>query len=185
VINSGMASGMLLWIDRKNGMFEQILMGPFTRTQYIASLIISTIFAGLVSAGVVFVLALPVIAGATLTLAGFVYAGLTIVLGSLFFGSLAIILSIRVKSSESFQLLINFLFFLLVFTSSVFYPVEKAPSVIQVVSLINPLTYIVDIFRIGMFGLITPLFTLELIVLIAESFGMFALAIVMFRRLKV
>ncbi len=38
VINGGTNAGTQLWFDRKNGMFEQILMGPFTRAQYILSI---------------------------------------------------------------------------------------------------------------------------------------------------
>src|SRR5439155_26946980 len=34
VINGGTNARTQLWFDRKNGMFEQLLMGPFTRPQY-------------------------------------------------------------------------------------------------------------------------------------------------------
>ncbi len=185
VINSGMTAGQLLWFDRKHGMFEQILVGPFTRPQYIASMILSTILIGLFSGGLVFALALPVLASAGLTPAGFVFAGLDLVLGSLFFGSLAIVLSIRLKSSETFQVVSTFIFFVFLFTSSVFYPVEKVPVAIQVVSFLNPLTYVADIFRAGLLGLVTPLFAFKLIVLVGESLGMFLLAVLVFRRVKV
>src|SRR5207244_10841148 len=47
VINAGTNAGTQLWFDRKNGMFEQILMGPFTRAQYILSIILATLIIGI------------------------------------------------------------------------------------------------------------------------------------------
>lgn len=184
VINSGMTAGQLLWFDRKHGMFEQILIGPFTRPQYIASMIISTIFISLISAGLALAFAMPVLLSATLTPTGFLFAGIDLVLGSLFFGSLAIVLSVKLRSSESFQILSTFIFFVFLFTSSVFYPVEKVPLAIQIVSLVNPLTYVADIFRAGLLGIVTSLFIFKLVALVVESIVMFILAIIMFRRIK-
>lgn len=184
VVNSGTTAGQLLWFDRKHGMFEQILMGPFTRGQYLASMVISTVLIGLVSAGFVLLIAVPVLAGTTVTLVGFVYAGLDLALGSLFFGSLALALSVRLRSSEAFQVVSTFIFFIVLFTSSVFYPAETAPLPIQVVSLANPLTYVTDILRAGLLGLVTPLFAFEFVALVGASAAMFALAVRMFRNVR-
>jgi len=184
VVNSGTTAGQLLWFDRKYGMFEQILMGPFTRAQYIASIILSTVLVSLLSAGIALAFALPVLAGGTLTPAGFVIAGIDLILGSLFFGSLAIVFSVRLRSSEAFQVLSSFIFFVFLFTSSVFYPVDRVPPAIQVVSLVNPLTYVADIFRAGLLGLVPSLFVFMLVALIVESFAMFSVAVLMFRRIR-
>ncbi|MGH9922623.1 MAG: ABC transporter permease, partial [Nitrososphaerales archaeon] len=32
VMNSSLIAGTMIWTDRRNGMFEQILVGPFTRS---------------------------------------------------------------------------------------------------------------------------------------------------------
>jgi ABC-2 type transport system permease protein len=184
VVNSGTTAGQLLWFDRKHGMFEQILMGPFTRGQYIAAMVGSTVLIGLVSAGMVLLLAVPVLAGTTITLTGFLTAGVDLALGSLFFGSLAITLSLRLKSSEAFQVVSTFIFFVVLFTSSVFYPAEAAPMAIQVVSLANPLTYVTDILRAGLLGLVTPLFAFKFLALLGASAAMFAFAVRMFRNVR-
>lgn len=184
VVNSGTTAGTLLWFDRKNGMFEQILMGPFTRSQYIASMIVSTVLIGLASAGIVLVIALPVLAGTTVSLTGLLAAGVDLALGSLFFGSLAITLSVRLKSSEAFQIVSTFIFFIVLFTSSVFYPAEAAPPAIQAVSLANPLTFVTDILRAGLLGVVTPLFAFKFAALVGASAAMFALAVRMFRNVR-
>ena len=61
VINGGTNAGTQLWFDRKNGMFEQLLMGPFTRAQYILSIIFATLIIGVAGSLLVFGFAFPVL----------------------------------------------------------------------------------------------------------------------------
>ncbi len=185
IINGGTTAGQLLWFDRKNGMFEQILMGPFTRAQYIFSIIASTILIGALGATLVFLIALPVLGVIFISPIGFLYTAIALILGSLFFGALAIALSVRLRSSETFQVVSTFLFFVFLFTSSVFYPAEKAPIAIKTISYLNPLTYITDIFRAGLLGLGAPLLGLESAALVGLSAVMFVLAIFSFNKIKV
>jgi ABC-2 type transport system permease protein len=186
VINSGTNAGTQLWFDRKNGMFEQILMGPFTRAQYILSIILATLILGIAGSLLVFLIALPVLgAGLSLTVGGDILVAVTIFLGTMFFGTFAIAISVALRSSETFQIVSTFAFFVFLFTSSVFYPPNLAPAVIRAVSFLNPLTYTTDIFRAGLFGAITATTILELGVLAIEALVMFALAVAAFRRIRV
>ena len=186
IINAGTNAGTQLWFDRKNGMFEQILMGPFTRAQYILSIIFATLILGIAGSLLVFAIALPVLgAGISLTLQGGLAVALTLFLGTLFFGSFAIAISVALKSSETFQIVSTFAFFVFLFTSSVFFPASKAPTAIAVVSDLNPLTYTTDIFRGGLFNAMTSYNNLELTVLGLEALSMFVIAVFAFRRIRV
>ena len=186
VINSGTNAGTQLWYDRKNGMFEQILTGPFTRAQYILSIILATLVLGLAGSSLVFIIALPVL-GATLSLT--IYGDLLIVaaifLGTLFFGTFAIAISVALRSSETFQIVSTFAFFIFLFVSTVFYPADTAPQVIRAASYLNPLTYTTDVFRAGLFGGFTATVVFELGVLAVEAFVMFGIAVLAFRRIRV
>src|SRR3989441_12123446 len=51
IMNSTLVSGIIIWSDRRHGMFEQILVGPFTRTQYILSNVYTIGIIGLIRAG--------------------------------------------------------------------------------------------------------------------------------------
>ena len=186
VINGGTNAGTQLWFDRKNGMFEQLLMGPFTRAQYILSIILATLIIGVVGSLLVFAFAFPVVGtGIAFTLRGQLLIAAALFLGTVFFGSFAITLSVALRSSETFQVVSTFAFFIFLFTSSVFFPTGSAPLAIQIVSLGNPLTYTTDIFRAGIFDAVTPLVSLELLVLGLEAVVMFVLAVVAFRRIRV
>ncbi|HEY4699777.1 MAG TPA: ABC transporter permease [Nitrososphaerales archaeon] len=186
VINSGTNAGTQLWYDRKNGMFEQILMGPFTRLQYILSIVLATLIIGVASSLLVFIVALPVIGGAIiLTAQGAILTGLALLLGTMFFGGFALALSVALKSSESFSIVSSFTFFVFLFTSSVFYPADKAPAAIQLVSNLNPLTYATDILRAGLFDSMTTFIPFEIAILSIEAAVVFTFAVLAFRRIRV
>jgi ABC-2 type transport system permease protein len=186
VINGGTNAGTQLWFDRKNGMFEQILMGPFTRAQYILSIILATLIIGVAGSLLVFVFAYPVVgARFVFTLGGGLLIAAALFLGTVFFGAFAIALSVALKSSETFQVVSTFAFFVFLFTSTVFFPASSAPAAIQAVSMLNPLTYTTDIFRAGLFGSATALTSVELAVLAVEAAGMFIVAVLAFRRIRV
>lgn len=186
VINSGTNAGTQLWFDRKNGMFEQILVGPFTRAQYILSIILATLILGIAGSLLVFLIAFPVLgAGLSLTFEGELLVALALVLGTIFFGTFAIAISVALRSSETFQIVSTFAFFVFLFTSSVFYPPSRAPAFIRFVSFLNPLTYTTDIFRAGLFGAVTTTVIAELGILAVEAVVMFTLAVFAFRRIRV
>jgi ABC-2 type transport system permease protein len=186
VINAGTNAGTQLWYDRKNGMFEQILMGPFTRTQYILSIIYATLIIGIASSLLVFIIALPVLGGAlSITIQSIALTSLALFLGTMFFGGFAIALSVALRSSETFQIVSTFTFFIFLFTSSVFYPANQAPAAIQTVSILNPLTYATDILRAGLFDSITSFTLIEIYILSFETVAMFSIAVLAFRRIRV
>jgi ABC-2 type transport system permease protein len=185
VINSGTNAGTQLWFDRKNGMFEQILMGPFTRAQYLMSIIVTTLLIGVVASVLVFVIALPVLGAPVLGARAFLLTGTALFLGTLFFGSFALIMSVRLKSSEAFQVVSTFFFFVFLFTSSVFYPAARAPEPLRSISLLNPLTYTTDIFRAGLFNIGTELLPNMIIPLALEAFILFIASVFAFRRIRV
>jgi len=186
VINGGTNAGTQLWYDRKNGMFEQILMGPFNRAQYILSIIMATLIIGIAGSLLVFFLAFPVLgASLTVTVYGALEVATALFLGTIFFGGFAIALSVVLRSSESFQIISTFVFFVFLFTSTVFYPSGTAPTAIQYVSLANPLTYTTDAFRAGLFNASTPQVGLELLTLGIEATVIFVVAVWAFRRIRV
>jgi len=186
VINGGTNAGTQLWYDRKNGMFEQLLMGPFSRAQYIFSIILATLIIGIAGSLIVFVIALPILgANLQITPEGVFFVGAALFLGTILLGSFAIALSVVLRSSETFQIVSTFAFFVFLFTSSVFYTASQAPKAIQVISYGNPLTWTTDMFRAGLFNSITPTLSLEVITLPIVAAAVFGIAVLAFRRIRV
>jgi len=177
IMNSTLISGIIIWNDRRSGMFEQILSGPFTRTHYILSNVIAIGIVGMVSAALIILVGLPVFAD----LASFTAFTIPLIIlasvgGSLLFGSIASIISTRLKSSEGFNVVINTVFLFSAFVSTAFYPAQGAPELLSVVFYFNPLTYIVDIIRAAVFGGITELIIIEMGVISVLAVALFAVA---------
>jgi ABC-2 type transport system permease protein len=178
-------AGSMVWFDKRMGMLEQILAGPFSRAQYVTSKLLSVTMQGVANALLVFLIALPVLAGASLSPSGLPLVLGSLILGSLFFGSLMLAISTRIKSDQSLNMMFNTVFAPLMFLSSVFYPLDVAPPVLRILALCNPLTYSVDMIRAGLLGISTSYLPYEIVVLSAESIGMLLVAVHAFRGVKV
>lgn len=169
VMSSSMLSGTMIWFDRNFGMFEQILMGPFTRLQYVVSVTLTIVLTGIMSSLVVFLVSILVSPGLILNLRSVSELFGSLVLGSLFFGGFGIFVSLRVKSSEALAATMNLMFFVFTFLSSVFYPSYSKYLILRIIFQINPLTYVADLVRNSLAGVPGFNIPLELIALIVES----------------
>ena len=177
IMNSTLISGILIWNDRKHGMFEQIMSGPFTRSHYILSNIFTIGIVGLVSASLIAAVGYPVffdsVEFSLSTIPILVFGAIT---GSILFGSLASIISTRIHSSEGFNVIINTVFLFFAFVSTAFYPADGVPEPLRSAFYLNPLTYLVDVIRAGIFGNITEFVILEMLILVGIASVLFVIA---------
>jgi len=177
IMNSTLISGILIWNDRKHGMFEQIMSGPFTRNHYILSNIFTIGIVGLVSASLIAVVGYPVffesVEFSFITIPIIIFGAIT---GSVLFGSLASIISTRIHSSEGFNVIINTVFLFFAFVSTAFYPADGAPEPLRTAFYLNPLTYLVDVIRAGIFGNFTEFVIYEMIILVGIASVLFIIA---------
>ena len=158
-------------------MFEQILSGPFTRAHYILSNVVTIGIVGLVSATLIAFIAYPVFSESSefslITIPIIIFASVT---GSLLFGSIASIISTRLRSSEGFNVIINTVFLFFAFVSTAFYPASGTPEPLASAFYLNPLTYLVDVIRAGVFGSFSNFVLLEMLILIVLASGLFVVA---------
>jgi ABC-2 type transport system permease protein len=186
MMNSSTVAGSIIWNDKKNGMFKQILVMPFARMEYILGNILTIMLMGLASAALILLAGLPTLVGAAVpTLLGSLYVLYALIIGAIFFGSITIIISTRLKSSEGFNVIVNSVFLFFSFVSSAFYPSEGVPGPLGAAFYANPLTYIVDITRAGIFNQITFFTNVEVAIITAVTAGAFALATMSLLRMKI
>ncbi len=184
IMNSTLVSGIIIWNDRRHGMFEQILVGPFTRANYILSNVYTIAIIGLISAALITLIGYPLFFESVkpnpLTIPFMVFAS---IVGSILFGSIASIISTRLRSSEGFNVIINTVFLFFAFVSTAFYPAQGAPEPLATAFYLNPLTYLVDIIRAGVFGTFTEFVMLEMLVLLGLAAALFVVAIKLLTKL--
>lgn len=186
MMNSSSAAGSIIWNDKKNGMIKQILVMPFARMEYIVGNILTIMLMGLASAGLILLAGSPTLVGfAQPTLIGSLYVLYALIVGAIFFGSIAVIISTRLKSSEGFNVIVNSVFLFFSFVSSAFYPAQGVPGPLGAAFYANPLTYIVDITRAGVFNQITFFTNIEVGVITAVAAGTFMLATFSLLRMKI
>ena len=184
IMNSTLVTGIIIWNDRRHGMFEQIMSGPFTRAHYILSSVITQGIVGLVSAALIAALGYLVyfeqIEFSFVTIPLIVFAAIA---GSVLFGSIASIISTRIRSSEGFNVIINTVFLFFAFVSTAFYPASGAPQPLATAFYLNPLTYLVDVIRAGIFGTITEFVFIEMGIMVILAVGLFLIAIKLLTKL--
>ena len=82
-------------------------------------------------------------------------------------------------------MIVNSVFLFFSFVSSAFYPSKGVPTALGAAFYANPLTYIVDITRAGVFNQITFFTNVEAGVIAAAAAGTFALATLSILRMRV
>jgi len=169
-------AGAMVFFDKRMGMFEQILAGPFKRWEYFFSKILSVIVQGLFGSFLVIVIASPLLIGLKPTLMGTLYIFFSLIFSSLFFGSLSLLISAYVKTDQALNMVFNSILPPLTFISSIFYPLGAMPNLLKCIALANPLTYAADIARYGLFGISSMSFPYGLLLLPLISAITFTLA---------
>ena len=176
-MNGSSVAGNIVWNDKRNGMFQQLLVMPFSKIHYIAGNLITIVIIGLASAALIMIIGLPtILQDVSITLWSIPYIVYALVMGSIFFGSFTIILSTRIKSSEGYNVISNGLFLFFAFVSSAFYPAQGLPGPLSVAFYFNPLTYIVDISRAGIFSQVDTFTNIQVLVITLVSVAGFVIA---------
>ena len=186
---AGTIGGSMLWLDRRFGMFPQILSGPFTRSEYLMGIILATTTASIIGAGLMIVISIGIGGALYTSFAGFALVFLNLIVGAIFFCSLMLFIAANAKSNEAYNSIQILILFIINFVSSVFYPLTSdTPRLLFYVSYANPLTYISDGIRAGlanpslMFALWNPI---ETVILVTETFAMFIIAYATYRSVRV
>lgn len=149
-VMAGTVAGSILWADRRFGMLAQLLVGPFTRLEYLLGIIVTSLLFGLGGALVMLAIAVGLLGVGTLTVMGLGVMLGTIALGSVLFGSLMLLLAALVKSNNAYNSVQILLIFFVNFASTVFYPLGSSlPLALRALFEVNPLTYVADVVRNG------------------------------------
>jgi len=141
--------------DRRFGVFSLVMMAGTRPWEYMSAQILAH---GLIAAiqGILILLIGFALVGQTISVAHLgvrIVAWLVAWLASLvFWSSLGLMIGLRIEREEKRDVLWALLNLPIMFSSSVFYNVRQAPTVIRLLSYVNPLTYCADVLRSTMYG---------------------------------
>lgn len=175
VLFSSIFSGMgLLW-DRQFGFLKETLVAPVPRLQIVAGRTLGAatvaMCQGTLVAIVCFIAGFRVVDPALLPL-----ALLFLALIACLFASLGTAIGSFLENIQGFQLIMNFLVMPIFFLSGALFPLNNLPSVMEVLTRLDPLAYGVDGLRTALigvshFGAATDLTVLTVVSVILMALG--------------
>ncbi len=136
----------VIW-ERDLGIIHKLLVSPARRSSLVVGKAASAGFRGAVQTFIIYLIALAMrirINWNPLAIVGVLFA---VALGSAVFSTFSLIIACIVKSRERFMGIGQVLTMPLFFASSAIYPLAMMPGWLQVVAILNPLTYLVDALR--------------------------------------
>ena len=88
-----------------------------------------------------------------------------------------------IRRNDAFNTVTSIFYFVFLFASSMFYPIEPLPRVFRIIALANPITWHVDVMRFATIGMGEPArIGLEATAFVAFTVVAFVLALMVLRR---
>lgn len=144
---TSITSGLLIYMDRRLGMLELLLIAPISRQKIVLSRLLSTAVKCLLIGGFLFLVACILGVTIKVNIKSGLYVVLCCTLFSVAMSALSIVLTARLKNDQMFNAVTNAFNLPLIFMSPLFYPLESMPSLLRTLSRVNPLTYGVNTIR--------------------------------------
>lgn len=136
----------LIW-ERDMGVLQKILVSPAPRSVLVIGRAIAAGLRGISQIFIIYFLSFALDINLRFDLLAFIGVIATVMLGAAIFSTFSLIIAAIVKKRERFLGIGQVLTMPLFFASNALYPIDMMPKWLQMVSLVNPLTYQVDALR--------------------------------------
>ena len=143
------------FMDRDNGIFYEMLTYPISRAEYLIGKVLFNAFIGLVQALITVVLA-SVVLGVALRPGGFPLLAAAVIVGTAGWFFFYAIFALAIRRNDAFNTVTSIFYFVFLFASSMFYPIDPLPRVFRIAALANPITWHVDVMRFATIGARRP-----------------------------
>lgn len=154
--------------DRETGIFYEFLTYPMTRGQYLFGKVIFQCMMSVVQA-VFTLIAAIVLLHVPVQIEFFPLIIFSVVVGIAGWFFALSMFAFRIHRNDTFNTFINVIYFILMFVSSMFYPLDSVPQWLKYTALINPVTWHTDVLRYVTIGL----GDVSIIILEAIAFSLF------------
>jgi ABC-2 type transport system permease protein len=136
----------VIW-ERDLGIIHKLLVSPARRSSLVIGKAASAGFRGAVQTFIIYLIAAAMRIHINWNVLAILVVLFAVALGSAVFSTFSLIIACIVKSRERFMGIGQVLTMPLFFASSAIYPLALMPGWLKVVSILNPLTYLVDALR--------------------------------------
>src|SRR5499426_1838456 len=125
------------FLDRDNGIFYEMLTYPMSRSQYLLGKVLFNVLVGVLQSAI------------TVLLASMVLGVIVGTAGWFFFYA---VFALRIRRNDAFNTVTSIFYFVFLFASSMFYPLDPLPRLFRVAALANPITWQIDVLRYATIG---------------------------------
>ncbi|HYN06656.1 MAG TPA: ABC transporter permease [Vicinamibacterales bacterium] len=139
------------FLDRDNGMFQEMLTYPLSRSSYLVGKVIFNVIVAIAQAIVTTALASWLL-GVRLNPDGFPLLVAAVTIGTAGWFFFYAIFALRLRRNDAFNTVTSVFYFVFLFASSMFYPIDPLPYAFRVAALVNPITWQVDVLRFATIG---------------------------------
>jgi ABC-2 type transport system permease protein len=156
------------FMDKDSGIFYELLTYPITREQLLIGKICFNVLLSMTgSLLVILVAVLAMGVNLSLTTLPLTFLAVAVTTAGWFF--LFSIFAVRMHRMDAFNTLTSAAYIVLMFISTLFYPLEQLPAWFRGAAMLNPMTWQVDVMRYTMLGIESPRLMLEVIGFLAFS----------------
>jgi ABC-2 type transport system permease protein len=148
-------SSWSFFMDRDNGIFYEMLTYPMSRSEYLLGKVIFNIFIAIVQATITLVLG-TLLLGIHLRDDLLPFLFITVAVGTAGWFFFYTIFALKIRRNDLFNSVTSVFYFVFLFASSMFYPLDPLPRWFRTVGLANPITWQVDLLRYGSIGIGEP-----------------------------
>jgi len=142
-------------MDRDNGIFYEMLTYPMTRAQYLLGKVLFNLLIAIGQAAVTVILARWLL-GVPIEWSRLPLLGAAVFVGTagwfFFYAAFALL----IRRNDAFNTVTSVFYFVFLFASSMFYPIEPLPSLFRQIAVVNPITWHVDVMRYATIGVGHP-----------------------------
>ena len=140
------------FMDKDSGVFYELLTYPITRVQFLLGKICFNVLLSMV--GALLAIGLGSWLMEVRILWGWLFLTMVLIMGTtagwFFFFS---IVAIRMTRMDAFNTFTSAAYIILMFLSTMFYPIEQLPTWFQALASLNPMTWQVDMLRFSLLGM--------------------------------
>lgn len=143
------------FLDRDNGIFYEMLTYPLSRSQYLVGKVLFNVGVALVQALLTVGLS-GLLLGVQVRPSGLPLLVAATVIGTSAWFFFYAIFALRIRRNDTFNAVTSVFYFVFLFASSMFYPLEPLPATFRFVASLNPITWHVDVLRYATIGVGDP-----------------------------
>ena len=159
------------FMDRDKGIYYEMLTYPLSRAEYLVGKVLFNILIATVQATVTVVLA-GLLLGVPVRFDLWPVLLATVMVGTAGWFFFYAIFALRIRRNDAFNTVTSIFYFVFLFASSMFYPLEPLPAGFRQIAMANPITWQVDLLRYSTVGAGDP----STLVWEAAAFGVFTAA---------